>query len=197
MIQTVTCDDPSKLSQIIKSHLKPDTFLMLDIDHTTVDTATQKIMDPTLPSIIKQTMKSNNFAFLTARPCSDNALSYTLQKLGPQIHGNSKVTKGECTMLTANNKTCSCTTSQWPVIFTGGYSKGEAAKRWFMKNNKQPPKHIIFADDQPGYIRSMHDFAGPNLTLIKMPEPMNQTVATHNTFLHWFNNRYNSVVNPR
>ena len=155
--------DPSQLTAELKQHAGPTSWILLDIDETVID-ANQQLIDTALPAYIKQ---QKNVAFLTARPATDHSAQSTIQRLQQELEWNTHCT--DCCHKAGNFMNCA--THKFPVILTGGSSKGHAISAWFKAQNIKP-RHIIFADDQDSYLRHMERDLDlqprPKLTLIKM-----------------------------
>ena len=158
--------DPESLAGELKKVATPESWILLDIDYTVID-GKGGLMDPDLPKFIKQ---HKNIAFLTARPADHDSAKSTILRLQQELDWPTKC--DDCCIKVGNNM--SCATHAFPLILTHGHSKGSAISRWFKDNNIQP-QHVIFADDQDGYLQHMKRHlvldTQPELTLIKMRPP--------------------------
>jgi hypothetical protein len=154
------------------------TWVILDIDKTVI-TSDEDLMDPALPGLLEKIEKGKypgvRFVFLTARPCGDNSTGHTIEMLRSEFNLMNE-DRSHCRRLAPTSQnTCVCTSSQVRVMFTGGLSKGVAINNWFKlpEHASYVVNHIIFADDQEGYLNSveMHTKLGSMLekmTLLKM-----------------------------
>lgn len=155
--------DPHELTVALKGAANAKSWILLDIDETVIDDD-QNLIDRSLPAFIK---KHKNVAFLTARPATNDSAKHTIARLKKELGWDTHCT--DCCRKSGNFMACE--THSFPLILTSGHSKGSAISTWF-KARGVKPGHIIFADDQDGYLRHMERDLDlqprPKLTLIKM-----------------------------
>ena len=142
-----------------------DTVLLLDIDRTVVDEDEQSYADrgDLLHRVIKAAEAQGRFAYLTARPCTERSVAHTQKVIKGHGLGNTGDTgQPSCSVhgssLTSGRRVCSCMGSDAsvPITFTGGACKGAAASVFLQQRyGKRVPPNVIFADDQPGYLRDV------------------------------------------